>query len=680
MAAGSLSGRRVAIYARFSSEKQSETSIDDQVRRCRAFVEREGGSVDPSYVFTDYATSGASLARSGFEAMMALTKGTPPALDVIVAEDLSRVTRDLADGAMLFRRLQFQGVKLIGVADGVDTSAKHAKLTYTVKNLVADIYLDDLRDKTLRGLEGRHHANLSTGNPPYGYRSVAVGGPESEHAGRRIEIDEQRAEIVRRVFSMHIEGRSLNAIARALFLEGVPPPRANTRHRRKGWVDATIRVFLHNEKYAGIWRYKERQWVKVPGENRRVPRLRDASEVLEQNRPDLRIIDQETWRATQTRLASTRARFTRNPDGTPKGRAVIGKQTRYLLSGLLFCGACGAPMIIHGSTTAPTYRCPDYSKRRTCANALAVKEQVARAKILEALHESLFSAEGLLYARKRIAERLGGWARERNAEVTERRRRLERTENRIAGLIQFISDGDHSSYVRSTLADLEAQAKAEKEAIASFERGVAAPIRLPSPAELERLASDVELRIGEDPIGGREYLRQLLKDGRIVLEPQPDGIYLARTEVLPMVLLAGSAGPAGRVAGPEDRGPGELPGAAMSRLSSGGVILNTRPSVMRATHVPHDLNVSSQIEGFGYSAGDRTGQVRPTSDSRVPHLSLICGMRDRPSCSTRKIDSDQRLDDPPLRGPPAGYSSSCKTNQAGGAAWSFTSGRPLGDC
>src|SRR3954452_21876757 len=132
MAAGSLKNSRVAIYARFSSEKQSETSIDDQVRRCREFVQRDGGSVDPSYVFTDYATSGASLARSGFEAMMALTKGTPPAIDVLVAEDLSRITRDLADGAMLFRRLQFLGVKLIGVADGVDTSAKNAKLTYTV--------------------------------------------------------------------------------------------------------------------------------------------------------------------------------------------------------------------------------------------------------------------------------------------------------------------------------------------------------------------------------------------------------------------------------------------------------------------------------------------------------------------------------------------------------------------
>lgn len=574
MATGSLNGRRVAIYARFSSEKQSETSIDDQVRRCRAFVEREGGSVAPSFVFTDYATSGASLARSGFEAMMALTKSTPPAVDVIVAEDLSRVTRDLADGAMLFRRLQFLGVKLLGVADGVDTSAKHAKLTYTVKNLVADIYLDDLRDKTLRGLEGRHHANLSTGNPPYGYRSVAVGSPENEHAGRRIEIDDEKAAVVRRVFSMYLEGRSLNAIARTLHAEGVAPPRANTKHRRKGWVDVTIRVFLHNEKYAGIWRYKERQWVKVPGENRRIPRRREASEVLEQIRPDLRIIDARTWREVVARLAATRARFTRNADGTPKGRAVLGRQTKYLLSGLLFCGTCGAPMIIHGGTTAPLYRCPDYSKRRTCTNSAAVKERVARARILEALHDKLFSADGIAYSRKQIAERLGNWARERNAVLTERRQRLSRTEARIAGLIHFVSEGDHSAYVRSTLLDLEAQAKGEKDEIMAIERDASSVVHLPSPEELERLAHDLESRIAQDPLAGRAILRRLLVDGRIVLEPQADGVYLARCAALPAMLLAYAGGVGPLLSGPqnENRRLGLLPEAAMSTQSSGGVI------------------------------------------------------------------------------------------------------------
>src|SRR5204862_6627582 len=119
--------------------------------------------------------------------------------------------------------------------------------------------------------------------------------------------------------------------------------------------------------------------------------------------------------------------------------------------------------------------------------------------------------------RRRIAEKLGEVARTRNQEVTERRQRLGRTEARIAGLIQFISEGDQSAYVRSTLLDLEAHARAEKEAIAAIERQARQPIHLPSPTEIERRARAIQELIARDPLRGREILRRVLKDGRIVL-------------------------------------------------------------------------------------------------------------------------------------------------------------------
>lgn len=102
-------------------------------------------------VFADYAVSGAGLNRPGFEALMAAVKAG--LVTSIVTEDISRISRDFADAAHIFKELQYARVPLIGIADGIDTSAKHAKLTYTLKSLVADLYLDDLRDKTLRGLE-----------------------------------------------------------------------------------------------------------------------------------------------------------------------------------------------------------------------------------------------------------------------------------------------------------------------------------------------------------------------------------------------------------------------------------------------------------------------------------------------------------------------------------------------
>jgi predicted site-specific integrase-resolvase len=59
---------KVAAYARFSSEKQSDASIEDQVRRCRDWGEKNGLAIDEGLVFADFAVSGSSLARPGFDA------------------------------------------------------------------------------------------------------------------------------------------------------------------------------------------------------------------------------------------------------------------------------------------------------------------------------------------------------------------------------------------------------------------------------------------------------------------------------------------------------------------------------------------------------------------------------------------------------------------------------------
>ena len=80
-----LSGSRVAIYARYSSDKQSESSIEDQVARCRGFVEARGGGVVDELVFADFAVSGASLARPGFESLMRAVESR--LVDVVVTED-----------------------------------------------------------------------------------------------------------------------------------------------------------------------------------------------------------------------------------------------------------------------------------------------------------------------------------------------------------------------------------------------------------------------------------------------------------------------------------------------------------------------------------------------------------------------------------------------------------------
>lgn len=531
-------GKRVAIYARYSSANQREASIEDQVRRCTEFVQQRGGVVLDDLVFFDKAVSGASLARPSFERMMSMVSARPLKVDVIISEDLSRITRDFADAASIFKRLQYFGVPLIGVADGIDTSMKNAKMQFGMKSLMSDMYLDDLRDKSMRGLEGRALAGFSTGGLPIGFRSEPVVDAANRIIGYRILIHDEGAATVRRIFDLYMGGASYETITRTLNAEKVPPPRAKTLHRHKGWIAGTVRAILQNKAYIGEFSFKKKQWVKVPDTNVRRYRRRPESEVMRRSQPELRIIDEETWEAVQARIAAVRAFYTKTPDGQPKGRALPGKPTSYPLSGLLRCAECGAIMTIYGRSSTKYYRCGDAKKRGTCKNMLSLREDVARDCLLRFVKDNLTTPKEVAFMRKAVAELLGDMSRNINAEVEERRARLQRTEQKIAGLVRFIAEGDHSDYVRTTLLDLEAHAKAEKRAIAELVSRNNEAVCLPSPEETVERAFMFERMLLEDPVAGREELRRMFEGEQVLVRPQPGDFYIAEGTFFPLSLFA----------------------------------------------------------------------------------------------------------------------------------------------
>jgi hypothetical protein len=136
---------KVALYARYSSDNQRDASIADQLRICREFATRQGWTVTQE--FTDHAISGATLLRSGFQALMrdALNRR----FDVVLAESLDRFSRDQEDTAGLFKRLTFAGVNIVTIAEG-DITHLHIGFKGTMNAL----FLKDLADKTHRGLRG----------------------------------------------------------------------------------------------------------------------------------------------------------------------------------------------------------------------------------------------------------------------------------------------------------------------------------------------------------------------------------------------------------------------------------------------------------------------------------------------------------------------------------------------
>src|SRR3977135_1823817 len=160
---------KVAIYARYSSGSQRAASIADQMRVCRAFAERQGWTLAQEY--SDHAVSGATLLRSGFQALMrdALNRR----FDVVLAESLDRFSRDQEDTAGLFKRLTFAGVNIVTLAEA-DTTHLHIGFKGTMNAL----FLKDLAEKTHRGLRGRIEDGKSAGGLCYGYRVIKASTAE----------------------------------------------------------------------------------------------------------------------------------------------------------------------------------------------------------------------------------------------------------------------------------------------------------------------------------------------------------------------------------------------------------------------------------------------------------------------------------------------------------------------
>jgi DNA invertase Pin-like site-specific DNA recombinase len=145
---------RAVIYARYSSDQQRTTSIDDQIRLCKEKIAREGWTL--VQVYRDAAMSGATALRPGYQAM--LEGAREAAFDIAIAEALDRLSRDQEDIAALFKRLQFAGIRLTTLGEG-EIGVLHIGLKGTMNAL----FLKDLADKTRRGLRGRVEAGKSGG-------------------------------------------------------------------------------------------------------------------------------------------------------------------------------------------------------------------------------------------------------------------------------------------------------------------------------------------------------------------------------------------------------------------------------------------------------------------------------------------------------------------------------------
>lgn len=486
--------KRVALYARYSSELQDERSIDGQFAMLRAEAMRRGWIIVRE--FRDEAMSGYSLiGRPGIDAM--LRAASDGHIDVVMSEALDRLSRDLADTENLRKRLAFHGVAIWTLSEGT------VEILHTgLKGMMNSMFLVELGRKTKRGLLNTIAEGRSAGGRTYGY------APVKGETGK-LAIDETEAEVVRRILREYAAGASPIAIVQRLNAEQIPGPRG------RGWSESTVNGeaklghgILHNELYIGVRVWNRQSKRKDPRTGKALMFDNPESEWKRQPAPWLRITDDELWRAVRARHRSV------------SGKRGGAKRPKRIFSGLLECGCCGGGMSVVGAGSS--YGCSNRYQKRACDNARTISERQVVTRIIDGLKRALMDREAVREAAALFHARMAREQREASGRRASIAKEVADIDARISRLVNAIADGGERGPLLSKLKQLEEERDRASESFQAFEQ--VSPVRLhPNASKLyaETVARLAELLNSPDNPALREALRGLV--GRIVLTPRPLG-------------------------------------------------------------------------------------------------------------------------------------------------------------
>ena len=446
---------RCAAYARYSSDLQSPRSIEDQLRICREYAHARGFFFLEEHVYTDEALSGVGADRPGLGRLMDAALSPSRPFDIILLDDSSRLARNTKDALSIFEKLNFAGIRLIAVSQGIDSENEQAHVLVTVHGMVDSLYVKELAKKTHRGLEGLMLRGQHTGGRCFGYDSVPVSGT----TGKQLVINESEAAIVRRIFEMSAEGQSLKTIARTLNGEHIPPPRPRAGKRYATWCPTCIRAMLRRDLYNGKVIWNSSRFVKVPGTNKRVRRARPESEWRTVEHPELQIISDDLWQRVRERQEHVRRTY-----GVREGGGVLiprSVTSPYLLSGLLKCGLCGANLIIVTGYTSyghyPRYGCSQHFNRGTCSNSVTVRKDWIEEQLLDELQNKVLQPDAIGY----VMDEFGNHVRSAFANLTNQlaqmRERKQKLEGELRRLAATAAETGPSAFLIEAIHEREQQ-------------------------------------------------------------------------------------------------------------------------------------------------------------------------------------------------------------------------------
>ena len=416
------------LYERLSrdDELQGESnSISNQKQMLEDFA-RRNGLPNPTH-FTDDGISGTRFDRPGFLAMMEEVEAGR--VEAIVIKDMSRLGRDYLKVGQVMEVLRQRGVRLIAINDGVDSLKGDDDFT-PFRNIMNEFYARDTSRKIRsvfksKGMSGKH----LTGTVIYGY----LWDEKREHW----LVDEEAAEVVRRIFSLTLEGYGPYQIACKLSADRIEIPvvhlaRFNEGVNRSkpvkdpyGWGSSTIVNILKKREYLGhTINFKTRKHFK----DKKSHYVSEDEWTIFENTHEA-IIDQQTFDLVQ----KIRSNIRRYPNGW--GEAAP-------LTGLLYCADCGGKMYVHRTNNGrriSQYTCSNYTKI-PCGTLCPTQHRINESAVLTLVSDTLRAIAE--YSRNDRTEFIHTvqetQVAQQSADISKKRRRLAAAQKRAGELEKLI--------------------------------------------------------------------------------------------------------------------------------------------------------------------------------------------------------------------------------------------------
>lgn len=464
------SNKITALYCRLSrdDELQGESnSITNQKSIVEKYA-KENGFKNTKF-FVDDGYSGVSFTRPAFMELMELAEAGK--VETIIVKDHSRLGRNrLVVGQLLEEDFVRLGVRYIAIMDNIDTENGLSDFL-PVQDWFNEMHAKNTSKKVRavfqnKGMSGKPLTTVI----PYGYK-------KNESNPDKWLIDDDAAEVVRKIFSLCVAGYGPTQIANQLFSEGIPTPTEywQSQGRKTSalpvtphkWAARTVADILERQEYIGDT-VNFRSTTRSFKDKTKIERPREEWKVFENTHEA--IVDRETWELVQTLRANKR-----RPNRT--GEVSI-------FSGLLYCGDCGEKLyysVTNNYKKEQSYFfCSNYRKNTANCTAHYIREKVVYALVLESLRRVLFYVQA--FEKQFVQEQLEKSSEEQKKELAKKRRELAKSEKRISELdvlFQRIYEDNVSGKLTDERfaimsASYEAEQKSLREAVAMLRNEIEA--------------------------------------------------------------------------------------------------------------------------------------------------------------------------------------------------------------